>query len=165
MIISKKLTITASLFGAMALGVAASMPQQGPPPKPKNLKVLPKNISPKDLDKIMDAWAGSLGVHCNFCHVRNSETNKMDFASDVKPEKGTARHMFQMTSRINKKFFKSEKDSLGMWKESSVNCYTCHRGSAHPEVKIPEREHKAPSVPLPGTPPPPGGAGAPPSGK
>jgi hypothetical protein len=156
MIISKKLTITAGLFGVMALGIAASLPQQGPPPKAQNLKVLPKNISHEALDKIMDGWAASLGVHCNFCHARNEQTNKMDFASDAKPEKTAARHMFLMTAKINKKFFKAEKDSLGMVMESSVNCYTCHRGNAHPEIKIPERQHG----------PPPGGAGVPPpSGK
>ena len=156
MIISKKFTITAGLFGVMALGIAASMPQQGPPPKAKNLKVLPKNISHEALDHIMDNWAASLGVHCNFCHERNSQTNKMDFASDAKPEKEMARHMFTMTSKINKKFFKAEKDTLGMVMESSVNCNTCHHGTAHPEIKIPEREHKGPGGP------PPGGAGAPP---
>src|ERR1700749_3018575 len=117
MMISKKLTITAGLFGAMALCIAASLPQQpqqGPPPKAANLKVLPKNISHKDLDHIMDEWAESLGVHCNFCHARNEQTNHMDFASDAKPEKEMARLMFLMTAKINKKFFKAEKDSLGM---------------------------------------------------
>ena len=67
-----------------------------------------------------------------------------------------ARHMFTMTAKINKKFFKAEKDSLGLVMESSVNCNTCHHGTAHPEIKIPEREHKGPGGP------PPGGAGAPP---
>src|SRR5882757_1641860 len=78
MIISKKLTITASLFGVMALGIAASMPQQGPPPKLVNLKVFPKNIPFRVLDHTMDEWSASLGVHCNFCHVRNEQTKKMD---------------------------------------------------------------------------------------
>lgn len=155
MMISKKLAISAGLFGVMALGIAASMPQQGPPPKLQNLKVLPKSIPFKQLDHIMDMWSASLGVHCNFCHVRNEDTKKMDFASDAKPEKNMARHMFTMTSKLNKKYFKSEKDSLGMVMESSVNCYTCHHGTAHPEVKIPERQRG------PGGPPP-GGAGAPP---
>ena len=166
MMISKKLTITAGLFGAMALCIAASLPQQpqqGPPPKAQNLKVLPKNISHEELDHIMDKWAGSLGVHCNFCHARNEQTNKMDFASDAKPEKTTARHMFQMTAKINKKFFEAKKDSLGMMMESGVACVTCHHGSPHPEIKVPERQH-GPGGPPPGTPPP-GGAGAPPSGK
>ena len=155
MIISKKLTITASLLGVMALGIAATMPQQGPPPKAQNLKVLPKNISHKDLDHIMDKWAASLGVHCNFCHARNEQTNKMDFASDAKPEKETARYMLRMEQKINKKFFKAGKDSLGMVMEAGINCNTCHHGTAHPELKVPERQHG------PGGPPP-GGAGAPP---
>ena len=59
MMISKKLTITAGLVGAMALCLAASLPQQGPPPRAENLKVLPKNISHKDLDHIWE----SLGQH------------------------------------------------------------------------------------------------------
>ena len=140
MMISKKLTITAGLFGVMALGIAASLPQQpqkGPPPKAVNLKVLPKNISHHDLDKTMEMWATSLGVHCNFCHARNEQTNKMDFPSDAKPEKTIARHMLQMTAKINKKFFKAEKDSLGMVMERSVNCYTCHRGSEEPATAPP----------------------------
>lgn len=147
----------AGLFGVMALGIAASVPQQNPPEKAKNLKVLPKNISHRDLDRIMDIWAASLGVHCNFCHVRNEQTNKMDFPNDAKPEKTIARHMFLMTSKINKKFFKAEKDSLGMVMQSSVNCNTCHNGNAHPEIKIPERHHG------PGGPPP-GAPGTPPKG-
>jgi hypothetical protein len=90
----------------------------------------------------------SLGVHCNFCH-------EQDFSSDAKPEKIAARHMFEMVSKINKKYFMGQKDSLGMVMESSVNCYTCHRGSAHPEVKLPDMPHG------PGGPPP-GGQGNPP---
>ena len=152
--VNRKLAIAAGLFGVMGLSIAASLPQQGPP-KPQNLKVLPKNISGEQLDHIMDMWAASLGVHCNFCHARNEQTNHMDFASDAKPEKKMAREMFEMTGKINKKFFEGKKDSLGMIMESSVNCYTCHRGNAHPEVKVPEREHGPGGPPPGGTPPPP----------
>jgi hypothetical protein len=160
MMINKKIAITAGLFGAMALGIAASMPQDREPPKLVNLKVFPKNIPYRVLDHTMDVWAESLGVHCTFCHARDAQTNKMDFPSDAKPEKTTARHMFQMTAKINKKFFNGEKDTLGMMVEKSVNCYTCHRGTAHPEVKLPERQRgpggPPPGGPPPGTPPPPG---------
>jgi len=97
----------AGLFGVMALGIAASMPQERQPPKLVNLKVFPKNISYRELDKTMDAWTASLGVHCNFCHVRNEETKKMDFASDAKPEKEAARYMYKMMAKINKKYFKA----------------------------------------------------------
>jgi hypothetical protein len=152
--INKKIAITAGLFGIMVLGIAASAPQERQPPKLVNLKVFPKNIPYRVLDHTMDVWAESLGVHCTFCHARDAQTNKMDFASDAKPEKTTARHMFLMVSKINKKFFKGEKDTLGMMSETSVNCYTCHRGNAHPEVKLPERQ-RGPGGPPPGTPPPP----------
>ncbi|MGZ3750110.1 MAG: c-type cytochrome [Mucilaginibacter sp.] len=163
MIINRKFTIIAGLFGAMTLGIAATMPQERQPPKLVNLKVFPKNIPYRVLDHTMDVWAESLGVHCNFCHARDAQTNKMDFASDAKPEKQTARHMFQMMNKINKKFFKAEKDSLGMMAQSGVACITCHHGTAHPEVKVPERQH-GPGGPPPGGPggPPPG---APPTGK
>ena len=161
MLINKKVKIFAGLFGVMALGVAASMPQQREAPKLVNLKVLPKNIPYAVLDKTMDMWAASLGVRCNFCHAFNNDTHRMDFASDAKPEKEMARHMFLMTAKINKKFFKATKDSLGMVMESSVNCNTCHHGTAHPEAKMPERPHgPGPGMPPPGMPPP----GAPPKG-
>jgi hypothetical protein len=151
MFINRKTIIITGLLGVTALGIAASMPQEREAPKLVNLKVFPKNIPFKVLDQTMDMWAASLGVRCNFCHAFNSETHKMDFASDAKPEKTMARHMFLMTAKINKKFFNAVKDSLGMVMESSVNCNTCHHGTAHPEAKIPERQHG----PGPGGPPPP----------
>ncbi len=157
--INRKVTVAIALLGVMALSVAASLPPDREPPKLVNLKVFPKNTPYKVLDHAMDVWAASLGVHCDFCHARNTETNKMDFASDAKPEKGWAREMFRMTSKINSKYFKAEKDSLGMVKFSGINCNTCHNGKAHPEAKEPEEKH-APWGPPPGgapagTPPPP----------
>jgi Photosynthetic reaction centre cytochrome C subunit len=159
MIIKKQLAITAGLFAVIIVSVAASLPQQQQRETPKlvNLKVFPKNTPYRVLDHEMDVWAASLGVHCNFCHARNDQTNKMDFASDAKPEKTTARHMFMMMGKINKKFFGAKKDTLGMIMTTGVNCNTCHHGTAHPEVKVPE-EHRGPGGP------PPGGAGAPPPG-
>jgi hypothetical protein len=108
----------------------------------KNLKVLPKNISHEELGKVMGSWATALGVRCSFCHLRDSVAKKIDFVSDAKPEKEMARHMFMMTSKINKKFFKAEKDSSGMITESSVSCITCHHGTAHPETAMPAPEAK-----------------------
>jgi hypothetical protein len=156
---NRKLAIAAGLIGVMGLSIAASLPQpqQGPPPGFKNLKVLPKKLTHQQLGQIMDMWAGSLGVHCNFCHARDEQSGKMDFASDAKPEKNMAREMFKMAGKINKKFFEGKKDSLGMIMESSVNCYTCHHGTPHPEVKVPERQHGPGGPPPGGTPPPSGG--------
>src|ERR1700733_1695493 len=106
MIINKKFAITTGLIGIIALCVSATLPQQQQhePPKLVNLKVFPKNVPYRVLDHQMDVWSDALGVRCNFCHVRDEQTNRMDFASDAKPEKTMARHMFEMTAKINKKY-------------------------------------------------------------
>ncbi|HTH81810.1 MAG TPA: c-type cytochrome [Mucilaginibacter sp.] len=138
MLINKKIFITLGLLSGIVVFASMTSIQQAQQeePKPVNLKVLPKNISHKDLERVMGNWAASLGVRCNFCHARNEETKKTDFASDAKPEKEMARHMYLMAAKINKKYFKvdSQKDSIGMMKLTSVNCYTCHHGVAHLEA-------------------------------
>jgi hypothetical protein len=155
--INTNLAVAVMLSGVMALSIAASLPQDREPPKLVNLKVFPKNIPYRVLDHTMDIWSASLGVRCNFCHARDTQTNKMDFASDAKPEKQMAREMYRMMAKINTKYFKAAKDSLGMVMTTGINCNTCHNGTSHPEVKVPE-EHHGPGGP------PPGGPGAPPKG-
>jgi cytochrome c553 len=130
----KKLLIVTALFALMVVGMAATNP---PDDGPKNLKVLPKKISGEDLHKIMDEWKTALGVKCNFCHAPAADTTShhLDFASDAKPEKDIARHMYKMAGKINKKFFKEAKDDKGN-SIAVVTCMTCHHGSPHPnEVK------------------------------
>lgn len=131
----------ALLSGVVLLASMSSVQQQQQEEKGfKNLKVLPKHITDKELDAVMGQWARSLGVRCNFCHAQ-------DKASDEKPEKLMARKMYAMTAKINSKWFDAKKDSLGMMMQKEVSCYTCHRGASHPEVKLP--------------PPPPRGQGGP----
>ena len=130
----KKLITLTALFALLIVGMAAVNP---PDDGFKNLKVLPKNISHEDLDKVMDSWKAALGVHCNFCHAPSADTSNHhpDFASDAKPEKNIARHMYKMTGKINKKYFSFAKDDKGA-SIAVVSCVTCHRGSPHPdEVK------------------------------
>ncbi len=112
--------------------------------KPKNLKVLPKNISPRDLDKLMDKYCDALGVNCEFCHTRNKQTEKMDFAKDTKPEKEIARNMMRMTNGINKTYFKFTK-TFDPNEVQAISCMTCHRKQPRPELdsfmnKIPENK-------------------------
>ncbi|SDF79597.1 c-type cytochrome [Mucilaginibacter sp. P19] len=136
MLVNKKLLVTLGLLSIVVFGaMTTSKPQDE---GFKNLKVLPKNISGENLHKVMEEWEHSLGVHCNFCHARNEETKKMDWASDAKPEKAMARDMYKMMNKINQKYFHAKKDSLGMIMQSGVNCNTCHRGTAHPEVMVPD---------------------------
>lgn len=147
MLINRKVLATLGLAAAVTVVSLTSMA----PEKEgfKNLKVLPKNITDKQLDNVMDEWAHSLGVHCSFCHVRDEAAKKMDFASDAKPEKEMARNMFKMMNKINQKYFEAKKDSTGMMAKSGINCYSCHRGDSHPEVKLPEMHH-GPGGPPPG---------------
>ncbi len=134
MLHSKHFAVAAALFALMFIGMAATRP---PDDRAKNLKVLPKDISHEDLDKIMDSWKAALGVKCGFCHApsADSTSHHLDFASDAKPEKNIARHMYKMTGRINKKFFSFNKDDKGNMLPT-ITCMTCHRGNPHPdEVK------------------------------
>ncbi|MFA6082968.1 c-type cytochrome [Mucilaginibacter sp.] len=156
--INKKLLAT---FGLLSIVVfmAMSPAKQEEKPKFTNLKVLPKNITDKQLHVVMEEWEHALGARCSFCHVRNEETKKMDFASDAKPEKEMARHMFKMTVMLNKKYFEAKKDSTGMVMETGVNCNTCHKGVSHPEiVRASEQPRKPRPGPAQGGPPPAGQA-------
>jgi hypothetical protein len=134
MIQANKLVVAIALVGFVSVGIAATSP---PPPgdeeRAKNLKVLPKNISHKDLDEIMDGFKAALGVKCNFCHADNKDSSihKLDFPSDDKPEKNIARHMMRMTAKINKKYFSFLKDDKGAVVQP-VQCFTCHHGKPHP---------------------------------
>ncbi len=131
-------------------------------PAPTNLQVLPKDLTGQQVHEIMESFAGSLGVHCDFCHAvdpKNLMPNgrpRMDFADDSKDNKKIARIMIAMTQQINADYISKSKaldpDSMGM----TVKCGTCHRGHEMPEEFV---------LPQEGGPPPAGGppAGAPPA--
>lgn len=122
--------------------------QHRPLPKPTNLKVLPKDIAPEELVKIMRGYAGSLGVECNFCHAANPQTHKLDFASDAKDDKGIARTMIAMTRTINDQYMTQVHDPDAMPADKHVTCGTCHRGHSMPEqfVPPPEQHHHPPQA-------------------
>jgi hypothetical protein len=130
---TRKLIVISALSLTVIGSVAAIGPAKTPGSAFKNLKVLPKNISQKQLSAIMvDQFQDELGVSCNFCHSENKETHKPDYASDEKPEKQIARLMMRMTIGINRKYFKIRHamtgDSTGI-----VSCGTCHQGKPRPE--------------------------------
>ena len=90
--------------------------KKGPPPEPKNLKLLKAD----GLMDTMRAFRIALGAKCDTCHVQG------DFASDEKPEKEMARKMIVMTREINAKFPDGKEH---------VTCFTCHRGDEHPKMQ------------------------------
>ena len=95
--------------------------KKGPPPTPKNLKVL-TGESGEQVIMTMRAFRAALGVQCTYCHVQG------DFASDDNPKKETARMMLMMARDINSKFPDGQRH---------VTCYTCHRGATTPATEPP----------------------------
>ncbi|GAA4790722.1 hypothetical protein GCM10023231_18290 [Olivibacter ginsenosidimutans] len=125
----KKLITLSTALSFIAL-LSAFMPQQEH--KAKNLKVLPKDISHEELDKVMDGFKVALGVKCNFCHAaKKDDPTKLDFASDENHHKEVARNMMRMTAKINKKYFnRAGKDGA----VKAISCVTCHNGEKHPKM-------------------------------
>ena len=125
------LFVTAGLIFIIT-AFAASIPAEVKPPLFKNLKVLPKNISDEDLDKIMDNFNFALGVKCNFCHARKDTVSRhLDFPSDAKPEKEIARTMMRMTYDLNKKYFNFNNDKIV---PQRITCIICHRKNSIPQT-------------------------------
>jgi hypothetical protein len=126
----KKFIIITGLLVVVSICVTA---MQVPGNEYTNLKVLPRDISTKELNKIMiDDFEDDLGVSCNYCHAKaKGETEKLDYASDEKPEKEIARNMMRMTLKLNKQYFKTKHPLIGS-KELTVTCNTCHNGQPHP---------------------------------
>jgi Photosynthetic reaction centre cytochrome C subunit len=130
MFLKKKALVILSFAGGIGICVSAST---HPANEFKNLKVLPKNISSKQLSAIMvDDFTDGLGVSCSFCHVENKDTHKFDYASDDNIEKNRARKMMLMAAKINKSYFEVRHPVIG---DSSlvITCYTCHRGTVYPD--------------------------------
>ncbi len=102
------------------------------PDNPKNLTVLPKATTGKDLQRTMASFSGGLGVRCVYCHVgeEGKDFSEFDFASDAKPEKNKARTMIKMMSNINDVYLAElHVDSTSSLR---VSCMTCHHGNAVP---------------------------------
>jgi len=98
----------------------------------RNLKVLPKDISNDKLDSIMQTYTLALGVKCDFCHVKKSNTDELDFASDKEPMKENARNMMRMSIELNKNYFYFDKNTRPEYLKV-VTCKTCHRGEPIPK--------------------------------
>jgi photosynthetic reaction center cytochrome c subunit len=107
-------------------GMRAQAPAQGPAPSApatalaeqqyKNIQTL-KGIPADQMIPAMQFISASLGVECEYCHVRGAMEK-----DDKKPKK-KAREMISMTMAINKENFKGHRE---------VTCYSCHRGASDP---------------------------------
>ena len=126
---------------------------------PRNLQVLPKDTSPQDVVAVMQQFTRALGVQCTYCHVEvtpppltaeeaaaaaaaappaagrgrgrgRGAGPQMDFASDDKRQKQTARLMLKLVNDTNANL------TAAIHRPPSeivrVQCATCHRGVTNP---------------------------------
>ncbi|HEV2481559.1 MAG TPA: c-type cytochrome [Puia sp.] len=113
---------------------ATSTPATSPGRRYENLKILPRDISSRDLQSIMtDDFEDALGVSCGFCHAPAAGGHGLDFATDAKPEKAIARAMMRMTIGLNKKYFQIKRPRIGA-ATLVITCATCHKGQAFPDA-------------------------------
>ena len=100
---------------------------------PKNLTVLPDDISPAELSRTMRNFALGLGLRCTNCHVgeEGKPLTTYDFASDDKPMKEKARLMLNMVNQINQTFI-PELNEIERKERVAVRCVSCHRGQQKP---------------------------------
>jgi photosynthetic reaction center cytochrome c subunit len=135
-----------SLFLAIVVAHAQSSSAQAPgansgPPKLaeeqfKNIQAL-KGIPAEQVIPSMQFIAASLGVECEYCHVRGEKGLESD--KDDKKSKVTARKMINMMMAINKENFEGHRE---------VTCYSCHRGAKDP-VPTPIISDEEPQPPAP----------------
>lgn len=110
-----------------AVGTEAQVPD-----KFTNLQYFPKDISRQQLIGTMRGFSFSLNVRCEFCHARKggNKLEQMDFASDEKDTKKTARAMLRMVDAINQEYIAK----LGKTAPVRVECVTCHHRLSIPKT-------------------------------
>jgi hypothetical protein len=114
----------------------------GTDPGYKNLQILPKNITEKQMDSVMHHFTASLNVKCNFCHVKKegNGNEEWDWASDKNKHKLVARDMMKMTNKLNDEYFPYSGKAEDMSTILTVTCFTCHNGRKDPETR-PKKEN------------------------
>ena len=122
----RKISVLGFIIALVTVSVAFTTVNEDP--GYKTLKVLSKKTTHEEMDSIMKHFAKSLGVKCNFCHVRTAD-EKWDFASDDNKHKGISRDMMRMTNKINKKYFGHDKKSKAV---GAITCFSCHNGKKEP---------------------------------
>ncbi|MDO9376274.1 MAG: c-type cytochrome [Bacteroidota bacterium] len=131
---------TISIVALVTLAIFVTAGTTNPPrstQKFKNLKVLPQDITEKQLDSTMKAYNKALQVSCDFCHVKKtnitgipSVSDTLDFPLD-NGMKDYARKMIRLSIDINKNYFYSD-TTIRPEFVNVVSCNTCHRGNPYP---------------------------------
>jgi tetratricopeptide (TPR) repeat protein len=117
-----------SLSSVLCLAPAAAHAQA--PTEFTNLQYFPKTISRDELIGVMRGFSFSLNVRCQYCHAGKDGPNlkDMNFASDEKETKRTARAMLHMVEGINQQYIAK----LESRTSNRVECVTCHHRLSKP---------------------------------
>ena len=121
---------------------------------PKNLQVLPKDMTRGQVTAVMRQFAMALGVRCEHCHAEDPAATaaaaaaaanapaggrggrgggpQLDYALDDKETKKIAREMIKMVADINGKYLPATGRSFTDL--TRVSCETCHHGLAKPRT-------------------------------
>ncbi len=112
---------------------------------PKNLQVLPKDMTRQQVTAVMAGFATALGVRCEHCHIEDKNAPAagapaggrggippLDFASDDKETKKIAREMLKMVNDINTKYLPLTGRTIADL--NRVSCETCHHGLSKPQT-------------------------------
>ena len=129
---ARRRRVAIALISVVSLTAAPARSHAQAAEKPKNLKVLPADLTRDSVVKFMRfVVASGLGVTCSYCHgAPNVPFDSIDFASDERPTKRTAREMLRMVARINGELLPAIPNRGTPAIE--VQCITCHRGSPRP---------------------------------
>src|SRR5215469_3467099 len=115
--------LIAGFVAAAVIFPTAIAPQVQPSDALTNLQYFPKTMSSEVVIGIMRGFSFSLGVRCQYCHVGKDGPNlqDMNFASDDKETKRTARAMLRMVDGINQQYIAK----LETNPQARVECVTC----------------------------------------
>ena len=102
----------------LLLGLLAQAPTDRPAGETRKHLQLLQAVPESQLFLAMNAMAQSLGVSCQYCHVREGTTYQWE--RDDKPTKAVGRRMMKMVMDLNAGAFDGKQ---------TVTCFTCHRGS------------------------------------
>lgn len=134
--IALMLGVAIGITSAVIVPSNAFQEQRPPSPfaDPKNLKVLPEDISIADLRSTMRGFSFALGVRCTHCHVGDDSESvlNLEFSKDDKETKRIAREMLKMVADINERVTGLERAADHDF--VTVECTTCHRGQDRPRL-------------------------------
>jgi len=115
----KKIVLALSVLAFVATSVTAIMSSADAAGDGKNLQVLSKDLTKKEIRALMKEVGKAVGKSCDECH------DLEDFSKDGDMKK-KAREMFKLTNSINSRL---KKDGF----KKRVKCVTCHAGDAVPK--------------------------------